>query len=182
MAELHAWFDGGRTFKRSMASEVHGRERRGGVRRRWVLDEPEARQQFAGLLERVAQAPRDRLAEAVRTRLDVIRSWTPERLLAERERFREAYPWPVTILPPDQYLSIVVQVTFGCTWNRCTFCSFYQDREFTARGTAELNDHLGKVVDLFGRSAALRRSLFLAVLAGGLMREYLGVEPDVVCK
>ena len=69
---------------------------------------------------------------------------------------------PVSILPPDQYLAIVVQATHGCTWNRCTFCNFYQDRPFEIRSTAAFADHLRRVADLLGRAASMRRSLFLA--------------------
>lgn len=157
-----SWFHEGTTYKRSMASVVHGRDRTGGERRRWVVSDAEAEALFGRLLERVAAAPRERLSAAVRERLDRILSWTPQRLLAERSRFEAAYRWPVTILPPDQYLSIVVQATRGCTWNRCTFCSFYQDREFRARPREELDEHLDRVAALFGRAASSRRSLFLA--------------------
>jgi hypothetical protein len=35
---------------------------------------------------------------------------------------------PVGILPPDQYLALVVRVTEGCSWNACTFCRLYRAR------------------------------------------------------
>ncbi len=155
-----SWFDGGRTYKRSLASVVHGRERVGGARRRFVVGEAEARELFARLLERVRDAPRERWPAAVRDRVDRILRWTPESLLAERERFEAAYE-RVSILPPDQYLAIVVQATRGCTWNRCTFCNFYQDRPFAARSGEEFAEHLVRVADLLGEAAAMRRGLFL---------------------
>ena len=34
---------------------------------------------------------------------------------------------PVGILPPDQYLALVVQATRGCAFNTCTFCDLYRD-------------------------------------------------------
>ncbi|RMG43736.1 MAG: radical SAM protein [Acidobacteria bacterium] len=156
-----SWFEGELTYKRSLASAVHARSRRGGTRRRWIVPPEEARALFARILEGVARAPRAELPRRLSERIDLILSWTPDRLLAEKERFDRAYE-PITILPPDQYLSIVVQATRGCTWNRCTFCSFYQDRPFAVRTPEEFARHLDAVRDLLGRGAALRRGLFLA--------------------
>ena len=44
----------------------------------------------------------------------------------------------IPILPPDQYLALVVQATEGCSWNKCTFCAFYKDRPFHIKHEAEL--------------------------------------------
>jgi len=172
-----SWFERGRLYKRSLSSEVVGRERDCGERARWRVPEAEAREIFGRILARVAEAPADPLGREARDRLDRILSWSPERLIAERSRFERAYR-PIAILPPDAYLSIVVQATFGCSWNRCTFCSFYQDRPFRARTPGELDDHLAAVDDLLGRGAVLRRSIFLAdgnalILSNDRLREML---------
>ena len=45
---------------------------------------------------------------------------------------------PVGILPPDQYLALVVRVTEGCSWNACTFCSLYRDVPFRWKRPDEL--------------------------------------------
>ena len=87
--------------------------------------------------------------------------WTPERLLAERERFTAVYR-PISILPPDQYLSIVLQATEGCTWNRCTFCTFYQDRPFRTKTEEEFARHTEGVRAFLGKGALMRKGLFLA--------------------
>jgi hypothetical protein len=196
-----SWFREGRTFKRSLASEVVGRRTVDGVRRRWRVPEAEAHAAFARAHE-VAHAARDALhsgrldptagasiappsvgaalaapdevAEALDERLQRSLAWTPERLAAERERFAAAYA-PISILPPDQYGAVVVQATFGCSWNRCTFCSFYQDRPFQVRPPAALAAHLAAVRALLGRSAEARRGVFLAdgnalVLANARLR------------
>jgi radical SAM superfamily enzyme YgiQ (UPF0313 family) len=94
-------------------------------------------------------------------RRDAILRWTPETLLAEEARFREAYH-PVAILPPDQYRALVLQATIGCTWNRCTFCSFYQDHPFRGRTEDEFGAHVAAVARLFGRAVVLRDRIFLA--------------------
>lgn len=151
-----SWWDGTTTFKRSLASEVH--VRRGGPdgRERRLLAADEALDAFARLLETARAAP-FRGDE----RLETISAWTPESLARERRRFDAAY-LPISILPPDQYLSVVLQATFGCSWNRCTFCGFYQDRPFRARSVGEFEEHVAAVRALLGRGVELRKSVFLA--------------------
>ena len=56
----------------------------------------------------------------------------------------------------------MLQATFGCSWNRCTFCSFYEDRPFRARSASEFREHCDRVRDLLGRGGTLRRQIFLA--------------------
>jgi hypothetical protein len=68
---------------------------------------------------------------------------------------------PVGILPPDQYLSLVVRVTEGCSWNACTFCSLYRGIPFRWKSPDELRAHLAALCAYFGPSIALRRSVFL---------------------
>ncbi len=84
-------------------------------------------------------------------------------LMLERdaEQFSKIY-LPISILPPDQYLSLVVQLTEGCNYNQCTFCNFYKDRSFKIKSTTELNNHIQSVKSFFGEGLNLRKSIFLA--------------------
>ncbi|MDQ7820400.1 MAG: radical SAM protein [Armatimonadota bacterium] len=75
-------------------------------------------------------------------------------------RFQAVYR-PVGILPPDQYLAVVVQVTEGCHWNRCTFCTFYRSVPFHIKTPDELRAHLEGVRQFFGEGLSLRRAIFL---------------------
>ena len=68
---------------------------------------------------------------------------------------------PVGILPPDQYLALVVRVTEGCSWNACAFCRLYRDVPFRWKRPDELVAHLAALRQYFGPSIALRRSVFL---------------------
>lgn len=86
--------------------------------------------------------------------------WTPDRLEEERARFRSAY-LPVGILPPDQYLAILLQATEGCSWNRCTFCPFYRGRPYRPKTVEEFGAHLRAVRRFLGEGVRLRRSLFM---------------------
>lgn len=155
------WFSDGILHKRSLASRVLARRRGEGGRERWTLTPEQALEQFAQvsawLHEARAQDPSLRSSPL----LTRAAAWTPRRLLDEQARFSLAYS-PISILPPDQYYSVVVQVTRGCSWNQCTFCTFYRDRPFTTLPATEFQAHLEQVGALLGGSLALRRSIFLA--------------------
>ncbi len=68
---------------------------------------------------------------------------------------------PVGILPPDQYMAVVVQATEGCSFNTCTFCDFYRDRRFRIKSPDEFRVHAQAVRAFLGDSLAMRRSIFL---------------------
>lgn len=155
------WFERGRTFKRSLGSVVHARERNGGRRRRRQLSREEAAQHFAAMLSIADRAPLRHAGPVLHERLMRIRCWSPDTLHEEHAKFGKVYR-PISILPPDQYLAVVVQATFGCSWNRCTFCNFYQNETFRARSRSSFEEHCHAVRRLLGSGEALRRSIFLA--------------------
>jgi hypothetical protein len=75
-------------------------------------------------------------------------------------RFNEVYS-PIGILPPDQYLALVVQATDGCSFNTCTFCDLYQ-QPFRVKTPDEFRAHLRQVRAYLGESMLLRQhSIFL---------------------
>jgi radical SAM superfamily enzyme YgiQ (UPF0313 family) len=44
--------------------------------------------------------------------------------------------------PPSEAYSLIVQITIGCSHNKCTFCSMYKDKEFRKRKTQEIIEDL----------------------------------------
>ena len=68
---------------------------------------------------------------------------------------------PIGILPPDQYLAVVLQATEGCSFNTCTFCSFYRDRPFRVKSGEEFRAHAYAVRAYLGDGLSLRRTIFL---------------------
>ena len=115
-------------------------------------------------------------------------AWDLARYREELEHFRRVYQ-PIPILPPDQNRALVVQITEGCSFNRCTFCHLYRDVRFRMRPPDELRRHVRAVRELFGRALSLRRGVFLGqanalvveqeklVAAIGVVREELGEGP-----
>lgn len=155
------WFSEGILHKRSLASQVLARRRVNGSRERWTLTSEQAREQFAQVNAWLREAREHDPSLRRSPLLTRAAEWTPGRLMGEQERFSLTYS-PISILPPDQYYSVVVQVTRGCSWNQCTFCTFYRDRPFTTLPLTEFQSHLVQVGALLGGSLALRRSIFLA--------------------
>jgi hypothetical protein len=84
----------------------------------------------------------------------------PAVLSLDAARFKSVYH-TVGILPPDQYLALVLQATEGCSWNACTFCHLYRGLPFRVKTVREFEEHLEAVRRFFGESITLRRSLFL---------------------
>ena len=77
--------------------------------------------------------------------------------------------------PPSEAYSLLVQVTVGCTHNKCTFCSMYKDKKFHIRKTEDVLEdlawarrHYPRVERIFlcdGDALALANSKLLPVLS-----------------
>ncbi len=80
--------------------------------------------------------------------------------LADARRYHEVYQ-PIGILPPDQYMAVVLQATEGCSFNTCTFCTFYKNRPFRIKSPDEFRQHAQAVKDFLGDGLSLRRTIFL---------------------
>lgn len=75
------------------------------------------------------------------------------------------YQFPVQYIepvfrPPSEARSLILQVTNGCSWNRCTYCSMYTapQKKFRPRAESEVIDEIRRC----GASGAQPRRVFLA--------------------
>ncbi len=173
-----AWIDG-RNYRRSLDNRViekqEGPQPGLSYRVRRELPPTEARDFLAHLYEMVTEyhaALRDPATRvlgnpspadgaAVREALDRVSECNPQRLDSDRATFHLIYK-PINILPPDQYLALVLQATEGCSYNHCAFCGFYRDRTFRIKPLDEFKQHILDVRSFFGGALSYRKSIFLA--------------------
>jgi hypothetical protein len=171
---LYSVFDDGVTRRRGLSGRVIERRPAGDGSMRFVLADDEAGRVVETAAE-VARTIHDRIggatwrwtspvgpetARAVRHLLALAGRFDAAAALADARRFRLAFGH-VGILPPDQYLSLVVQATEGCAFNTCTFCDLY-DAGYRVRTPEEFRQHVNGVLTYLGASASLRaRGIFL---------------------
>ncbi len=53
--------------------------------------------------------------------------------------------------PPSEAYSLIVQVTYGCSHNRCAFCDMYDDKHFALRPMAEIREDFETARQLYRR-------------------------------
>jgi radical SAM superfamily enzyme YgiQ (UPF0313 family) len=157
-------FLGGANYRRGLDSSILRKQVRGqATKTRHRLSEAENRVLIEDVRARVAHIA-DHVARSDQAdllpQLQTILGWDYARLQQERTEFQEIYK-PVSILPPDQYLSVVLQAAEGCSWNRCTFCTFYRDRRFRIKCPTTFRLHIQQIKGLLGGAIGLRKSIFL---------------------
>lgn len=106
------------------------------------------------------EAEEDEVAQA-RERLRTIAAYDYTALMRNGQEFKSLYS-PIGILPPDQYMALVLQATHGCSWNRCTFCTFYRGSAFRIRRPSEFRQHAAAVRAFHGPALGLFNTIFLA--------------------
>jgi hypothetical protein len=165
---LWSAFFNGYTFRRGLDGSVlgkwteHGRRQR---RRLWQSEASLVVDRSAALMSRLAggaafDAPLQ-LVQDLYLLVGRAMLFTARAARADVERFHRVYK-PIGILPPDQYMALVLQLTEGCSFNSCTFCTFYRDRPFRIKSPDEFGTHITSVRDYLGHSLLLRRGIFLA--------------------
>jgi radical SAM superfamily enzyme YgiQ (UPF0313 family) len=77
--------------------------------------------------------------------------------------------------PPSEADALIVQATIGCSWNHCTYCDMYRDKEFRVRDLGETladldraaaaaGEHVAKVFVADGDALVLPVDHWLAIL------------------
>jgi radical SAM superfamily enzyme YgiQ (UPF0313 family) len=54
--------------------------------------------------------------------------------------------------PPSEADAYILQATIGCSWNRCTYCDMYREKEFRVRALAETLEDIAVAATRFGAS------------------------------
>jgi radical SAM superfamily enzyme YgiQ (UPF0313 family) len=171
---LYSVYDDGVTWRRGLSGIVIEKRRTGESRERLRLDAAAADDvvaSAAGIARRSLDAmrggawrwtgPVDQVvAQEIRALLALAARFDAESARADAGRFALVFGH-VGILPPDQYLSLVVQATEGCSFNTCTFCDLYH-QGYRVKTAEEFRQHVAGVLTYLGASASLRsRGIFL---------------------
>ena len=67
------------------------------------------------------------------------------------------YDYPL-YRPPSEANSLILQVTLGCSFNKCSFCNMYRTKEYRERSWEEIEAE----VDLASDAYPETRKIFLA--------------------
>ncbi len=62
---------------------------------------------------------------------------------------RRSYDFP-PFRPPSEANSLLLRVTRGCPWNRCSFCSMYKTVKFEIRDLEEIKSDIEMAKELYG--------------------------------
>lgn len=171
---LYSVYDAGTTVRRGLSGQVLEKTQDGPVRTRRVMPGAAA----DAVIDAAARTARKTLdaiesgawtwtgpvdgvvAQELRTLLRLCAQFDAAAAGADARLFAAVYR-PVGILPPDQYLSLVVQATEGCSFNSCTFCDLYHDG-YRVKTIGEFRAHIAAVRTYLGESIGLRgRGIFL---------------------
>jgi len=67
------------------------------------------------------------------------------------------YTYPL-FRPPAEANNIIIQVTYGCSYNNCSFCSMYKDKKFQTRALEDIYED----IDLLASNYPTASRIFLA--------------------
>ncbi|MBF0106800.1 MAG: radical SAM protein [Deltaproteobacteria bacterium] len=51
--------------------------------------------------------------------------------------------------PPSEAYSLILQITLGCSWNKCTFCDMYTTKKFRPRPFKDIEREINHVADSY---------------------------------
>lgn len=176
---LYSLFAGGRMYRRGLNGRVLCRWTADGRRHSAWLSEARAARVVATAARGAARLlrgldgwswpggpPTEGQRHQIRAALERAAAFTPEAAARDAERFAATYA-PIGILPPDHYLSLVLQATEGCSFGTCTFCDLYE-RPYRVRTREEFAAHIDAVRALFGAGLSLRGSAIFLGAANAL--------------
>ena len=171
---LYSVYRGDVTWRRGLSGDVLEKRGSGASRSRTWLTSTRAdavAEDAASFAREVAEALSTKawhwsapiepvVAQLVGSHLRLCSGFDGARARSDADRFAAVYR-PIGILPPDQYLSLVVQATEGCSFNTCTFCDLYHDG-YRVKSVDQFRTHVEEVRRYLGASINLRsRGIFL---------------------
>ncbi len=141
--------DGIYTYRRSLMNDVIRINQRHG-RRVKILNNNEKRiiiNEFYDILNNINEPSLPKINDGYKF------------LINESMRLLNIYHGTIPIVPPDRYHSLYIRITYGCPWNKCTFCSLYKNINYNIN--RYLDAEIEMLNDYFKRSLESRTGIFL---------------------
>lgn len=146
--------------KRSTDNRMYTLGWKGDVRQVIPLNEDEMKQIVDRSYEMARTFPSDTLSQEEKTILERVKSRDYAWLQKDSENFLSLYS-TLPIMPPDQSSALYLELTKGCTWNRCTICKSYAGRTIEEKSTEEFMFHIEKVKNQLGEGLRAKKGIFL---------------------
>lgn len=96
-------------------------------------------------------------------------------MAADMESHSDYLPDPPPYRPPSEADSVLIRVTRGCSWNRCTFCGMYKELRFSLRPLPEIRQDIA----VLARNHCETVSLFLGDADSLLHRDILTIVEEL---
>lgn len=77
-----------------------------------------------------------------------------------KKEFQDVYG-KIPIVPPEYYQSVIVNFSSGCSFDQCSFCSFYKEKPYKVRTVDQLTAHLSSISSFLGEGIGARRDIFI---------------------
>ncbi len=73
--------------------------------------------------------------------------------------------------PPSEAYSLILQLTSGCSYNKCTFCAMYKDKQFHVKSFEEMERHIAwaKKLDSDPERIFLADGNFMCISTGKIL-------------
>ncbi|WP_029409866.1 radical SAM protein [Treponema pedis] len=65
------------------------------------------------------------------------------------------------IRPPSEHSSLLIRLTRGCHWNRCSFCGLYKNMKFSIRSVEDILQDIKETALYYGERVNFFHSCFL---------------------
>lgn len=71
------------------------------------------------------------------------------------------YTYPL-YRPPSEARSLIIQITEGCSYNKCRFCYMYKNKKFRVKGDEEIEKHFNELKSYYKDYLDITKRVFLA--------------------
>ena len=100
------------------------------------------------------------LAKVILYWIKILKEVSVDQNTADVRTYHKIYS-DIGILPPDRYGSLVIQVTTGCIYNKCAFCTLYENIKYSYKVPEVLSSHIKDISEFMDESLGRFHSIFI---------------------